>query len=297
MEKMVERLSGETLLISLIATPIRHSMSPTMHNAAFVKSGLDYAYVAFEVGDEELEDAVQGIRALGIRGSNVSMPNKQTILPHLDEISPAAEMVGAVNTVVNKDGKGHLVGHITDGTGCMEALRQEGVEVKDKIITLAGAGGAGTAIAIQAALDGVKELRIFNINDKHFENGKETVKKVNNNTECKATLTDLVDQDAFKQSLAESDIYIDATSVGMKPLENHKLIDDPDAIREDLVIYDVVYNPDETELLKFARENGVKKTYNGLGMMLYQGAEAFKLFTDEDMPVDYIRDLLFDGKE
>lgn len=290
---MAERFTGETLLISLLATPIRHSMSPTMHNEAFAKLGLDYGYLAFEVGDDELEDAVQGMRALGIRGSNISMPNKQTILPLLDEVSPAAQMVGAVNTVVNKDGKGYLVGHITDGTGCMEALRQEGVDVKGKIVTLAGTGGAGTAIAIQAALDGVKELRIFNINDNHFANGLETVKKVNSNTECKATLTDLADQEAFKQSLAESDIYIDATSVGMEPLQDKQLIDDPAVIREDLVIFDVVYNPSEPKLLKFARENGGKQVYNGLGMMLYQGAEAFKLFSGEDMPVDYIRDLLF----
>jgi shikimate dehydrogenase len=290
---MSERIDGHTLLISLIATPIRHSLSPTMHNEAFAKLGLDYAYMAFEVGNEELKDAVQGIRALGIRGSNVSMPNKQAIIPYLDELSPAAKLVGAVNTVTNKDGKGHLVGHITDGTGAMRALKEEGVEVKDQIVTMTGAGGAGTAIAIQAALDGVKELRIFNINDQHFQTAQETVKKINENTDCKATVTDLADQDAFKKSIAESSIYIDATGVGMKPLEDESLINDPEVIRPDLVVFDVVYMPKETKLLKFARENGAKKTINGLGMMLYQGAEAFKHFTGEEMPVEYIRDLLF----
>lgn len=290
---MSERLNGHTLLISLIATPIRHSLSPTMHNEAFAKLGLDYAYLAFEVGNEELKDAVSGIRALGIRGSNVSMPNKQAIIPYLDELSPAAKLVGAVNTVTNKDGKGHLVGHITDGTGAMRALKEEGVEVNDQIITMTGAGGAGTAIAIQAALDGAKELRIFNINDQHFATAQETVKKINGNTECKATITDLANQDEFKKSLAESSIYIDATGVGMKPLEDESLIVDPAIIRPDLVVFDVVYIPKETKLLKFARENGAKKTINGLGMMLYQGAEAFKHFTGEEMPVDYIRELLF----
>ncbi|MBP1046726.1 shikimate dehydrogenase [Enterococcus sp. BWM-S5] len=290
---MTERLSGHTLLIGLIATPIRHSLSPTMHNEAFAKLGMDYAYLAFEVGNEELEDAVKGIRALGIRGSNVSMPNKQAIIPYLDELSPAAELAGAVNTVVNKDGKGHLVGHITDGTGAMRSLREEGVEVKGKIITMTGAGGAGTAIAIQAALDGVKELRIFNIEDAAFETAKETVKKINEKTDCKATVTSLKDQKAFKKSIAESSIYIDATSVGMKPLESESLINDPAMIHDDLVVFDVVYMPKETKLLKFAKENGAKKTINGLGMMLYQGAEAFNLFTGEEMPVDYIRELLF----
>ena len=293
MTKITERLTGHTLLISLIATPIRHSLSPTMHNESFKKAGLDYAYLAFEVGNEELEDAVKGIRALGIRGSNVSMPNKQAIIPYLDELSPAAKLVGAVNTVVNKDGKGHLVGHVTDGTGAVRALAEEGVDIKDQIITLSGCGGAGTAIAIQAALDGAKEIRIFNIKDKTFANGEQTVEKINNNTNCKATLTDLANQDEFKKSIAESSIYIDATGVGMKPLENEKLIDDPAVIRPDLVVFDVVYSPKETELLKFAKKHGAKKAINGLGMMLYQGAEAFKLFTGEDMPVEHVKEVLF----
>ncbi|CAM4207565.1 shikimate dehydrogenase [Streptococcus penaeicida] len=290
---MSERLSGHTLLISLIATPIRHSLSPKMHNEAFAKLGLDYAYLAFEVGNEELKDAVQGIRALGIRGSNVSMPNKQAIIPYLDEISPAAELVGAVNTVVNKDGKGHLVGHVTDGTGAVRALAEEGVDIKDQIITLAGAGGAGTAIAVQLGLDGAKEVRIFNPKDAAYANAEKTVEKINSRTNTKASVTDLADDAAFKQSIAESSIYIDATGVGMKPLEDLSLINDPEVIRPDLVVFDVVYSPAETKLLKFAKEHGAKKAINGLGMMLYQGAEAFKLFTGEDMPVDYIKDLLF----
>lgn len=290
---MSERLTGHTLLISLLATPIRHSKSPTMHNEAFAKLGLDYAYLAFEVGNEELEDAVQGIRALGIRGSNVSMPNKKNVIPLLDEVTPAAKLVGSVNTVVNKDGKGYLVGHNTDGVGAIRALQEEGVEVKDQIITIAGIGGAGTSIAVQAALDGAKELRIFNINDENFENGKDIVRKINESSDCKATLTDLVDTDAFDKAILESAIYIDATGVGMKPLEDMKLINNPDVIHEDLVVFDVVYSPSETELLKFAKENGAKKTINGLGMMLYQGAEAFKLFTGEDMPVEYIKEVLF----
>lgn len=290
---MTERIDGHTLLISLIATPIRHSLSPTMHNEAFAKLGLDYAYMAFEVGNEELADAVQGIRALGIRGSNVSMPNKQVILPLLDELSPAAKLIGAVNTVTNKDGKGHLVGYNTDGTGAMQALRQEGVDVKGQIITQAGIGGAGTAIAVQAALDGAKEVRIFNLDDEAMALAKAKIPLINEQTDCKVTLSSLDDQAAFKQSIAESAIYIDATGVGMKPLEEHSLINDSEVIRPDLVVFDVVYSPKETKLLKFARENGAKKTINGLGMMLYQGAEAFKHFTGEEMPVSYIRELLF----
>lgn len=291
---MTERLTGHTLLISLIATPIRHSMSPTMHNEAFAKLGLDYAYLAFEVDNSTLKAAVDGIRALGIRGSNVSMPNKQAIIPYLDEVSPEAKLIGAVNTVTNKDGKGHLVGYNTDGIGAIKALEDEGVTVKDQIITLTGAGGAATAIAIQAAFDGAKELHIFNIKDNVFENAEETVKKINEHTKCQATITDLADQSAFKSAVKKSSIYIDATGVGMKPLQDQSLINDPEMIRSDLVVFDVVYAPRETKLLRFAKEHGAKKVINGLGMMLYQGAAAFQLFTDEEMPVTYIKELLFD---
>lgn len=291
---MSQRLSGHTLLISLIATPIRHSLSPKMHNAAYEKLGLDYAYLAFEVGQEELADAVQGIRALGIRGSNVSMPNKQAIIPYLDELSPEAELVGAVNTVVNKDGKGYLVGHCTDGTGAVRALAAEGVDIKDQIITLAGAGGAGTAIAIQLGLDGAKEIRIFNRKDEFYGTALTTADKLNQRTNCQTTVQDLADTDAFYQSISESSIFINATGVGMKPLEGQKLIHDPAVIRPDLVVFDVIYSPAETELLRFAKEHGAKKVLNGLGMMLYQGAEAFKLHTGHEMPVEDIRQLLFE---
>ncbi|MGT2935146.1 shikimate dehydrogenase [Streptococcus castoreus] len=290
---MLEHLSGHTLLVSLIATPIRHSLSPKMHNAAYAKLGMDYAYLAFEVGPEQLADAVRGIRALGIRGSNVSMPNKQAILPFLDDLSPAAKLTGAVNTVVNKDGKGHLVGHITDGIGAIRALAEEGVTVKNRIVTLAGVGGAGTAIAVQLALDGVKELRLFNQKDDCFSNAKEMVKKINVDTNTKVSMQDLADEAVFKQSIRESHIYIDATGVGMKPLENMSLITDPELIRPDLVVFDLVYSPAETKLLAFARKHGAKKVINGLGMMLYQGAEAFKLITGREMPVDDIKQLLF----
>ncbi|HEL1022223.1 shikimate dehydrogenase [Streptococcus equi] len=294
---MLERLSGHTRLTALLAAPARHSLSPKMHNAAYAKLGLDYAYLAFEVDNSGLAAAVQGMRVLGICGANVSMPNKQAIVPLLDELSPAAALAGAVNTVVNTDGKGHLVGHITDGTGAIRALAEEGVAIKDQIITIAGAGGAGTAIAVQLGLDGVKEIRLFNRKTATFKQAKQVLKGINAKTSALASLQDLADDRAFRRSIAESSIYIDATGVGMKPLEEHSLITDPALIRPDLVVFDLVYHPAETKLLAFAREHGAKKVMNGLGMLLYQGAEAFKLMTGEDMPVAYIRELLCRDKE
>ena len=166
---MAERITGHTELIGLMAYPIRHSSSPAMHNEAFATLGLDYAYLAFEVDNSTLEDAVKGLRALKMVGSNVSMPNKTVVGQYLDELSPAAKMAGAVNTIVNDNGK--LIGHITDGIGYMQSLKDNDIDVIGKKMTIAGAGGAATAIEIQAALDGVKEMSIFNIKDKFWATG------------------------------------------------------------------------------------------------------------------------------
>ena len=288
---MTDRISAKTLLVGLIAEPIRHSLSPTMHNEAFIKLGLDYAYLAFEVGNDNLEDAVKGIRGLGLVGSNVSMPNKQKILPYLDELSPAAKLTGTVNTVVNVDGV--LTGHITDGTGFMMSLKDAGVDVIGKKMTLFGAGGAGTAIAVQAALDGVKEISIFNRKDEFFENAENTVKIINENTECKAYLYDLADKGRLRQEISSSYILANATGVGMKgDLQDESLVPDASMLRPELVVADAVYMPPRTKLLQMADEVGCM-TVEGIGMMIYQGAAAFKLFTGHDMPVDYIKELFF----
>jgi len=225
-----------------------------------------------------------------MRGSNVSMPNKQVVLKYLDKLSPAAEMVGAVNTIVNDNGI--LTGHITDGTGFMLGLKQANVDIIGKKMTLCGAGGAATAVCIQAALDGVKELSIFNRKDDFYKNAQRTVAIINEKTECKATLYDIADEESMRREILESAIFTNATGVGMKPLQGQSLITDPTMLRSDLIVADTVYVPSETALLKLAREQGCK-TVNGLGMMLWKGAAAFKIWTNKEMPVDYIRELLF----
>ena len=272
-----------------MAYPIRHSSSPAMHNAAFAKLGLDYAYLAFEVDNDSLEGAVQGIRSLKLVGSNVSMPNKTVVHKYLDKLSPAAEMCGAVNTIVNEDGV--LTGHITDGTGYMMSLKDNGVDVIGKKMTIVGAGGAATAIEIQAALDGVTEISIFNRKDEFWANAEETVRKINEKTNCKAQLFDLADLDKLKEEIASSYLFTNATGMGMKPLEGQTYIPDKSFLRPDLIVSDVVYYPRETELLRMAKEVGCK-TMNGLGMMLFQGAAAFKMWTGEDMPIEYMKEKL-----
>lgn len=286
---MGERITGYTELIGLMAYPIRHSSSPAMHNAAFAKLGLDYAYLAFEVDNDTLENAVKGLRALKIKGCNVSMPNKTVIHKYLDNISPAAEMCGAVNTVVNNNGV--LTGHITDGIGYMMALKDNNIDVIGKKITIVGAGGAATAIEIQAALDGVAEMSIFNQKDKFWNNAEKTVKKINTNTKCKATLYDLADLDKLKEEIANSYLFANATGMGMKPLDGKTYIPDKSFLRPELIVTDVVYFPRETALLKMAKEVGCK-SMNGLGMMLFQGAAAFNLWTEKDMPIEYMKELL-----
>ncbi|WP_427041140.1 shikimate dehydrogenase [Fusobacterium sp. SB021] len=286
---MAERISGHTELIGLIANPIRHSTSPKMHNEAFAKLGLDYVYLAFEVGNEELEDTIKGFRAMKVRGSNVSMPNKTVVHKYLDKLSPAAELCGAVNTIVNDNGI--LTGHITDGIGCMMALKDAGVDVIGKKITIVGAGGAATAIEVQAALDGVAEISIFNTKDKFFVNAEKTAEKLNSKTNCKVNVFDLADLEKLKEEIASSVLFINATGMGMKPLEGKTYIPDKSFFRPDLTVLDIVYIPAETALLKLAKKAGCR-TLNGLGMMLFQGAAAFKLFTGKDMPIEYMKEVL-----
>lgn len=286
---MAERITGHTELIGLMAYPIRHSSSPAMHNEAFAQLGLDYAYLAFEVTNETLEDAVKGIRALQLKGSNVSMPNKTVVGQYLDELSPAAKLCGAVNTIVNENGK--LTGHITDGIGYMASLKDNGIDVIGKKMTIAGAGGAATAIEIQAALDGVKEMSIFNIKDKFWENAEKTIEKIRANTDCVVSLYDLDDKDKLKEEIADSYLFAQATGVGMKPLEGQSVIPDTSFLRPDLIVTDTVYAPRQTKLLEQAEEAGCK-CMNGLGMMLFQGDAAFHLWTGKHMPLEHMKKVL-----
>lgn len=286
---MAERVDAKTILIGLMAYPIRHSSSPTMHNEAYAKMGLNYVQMAFEIGNEKLEDAVNAIRTLDMRGANISMPNKAEVIKYLDELSPAAKLCGAVNTVVNDNG--HLTGHNTDGIGFMAALKDNHIDVIGKKMTIVGAGGAATAVQIQAALDGVAELSVFNIKDANWERGVDNVKKINDNTECKAAMYDLADLEKLKAEIADSFIFVNATGVGMKPLENQTYIPDSSFLRPELVVVDVIYAPRETALLKMAKEVGCK-TMNGLGMMLFQGDAACKLYTGQSMPISYMKETL-----
>lgn len=287
------QIDGHTGLLGIFATPIGHTLSPRMHNYSFQRLGLNYVYLAFEVGNGELASAVQSIRTLNMRGVNVSMPNKQAIVPLLDRLSPAARLTGTVNTVVNDHGV--LTGHITDGIGFMRALRDEGLDITGRKMVLAGAGGAGTAVAVQAALDGVGEIALFNRqNGAKWAQAQKIVALINAQTNCQASLHALEDQDELQAALKEADIYADTTSLGMKPHENESVVNDPTWFHPDMIVFDAVYAPRETKLLKVARQAGVQHCLNGIGMIIEQGAAAFELWTGKQMPVEEVRHLLFE---
>ena len=280
-------ITGHTRLTALLGSPVAHSISPLMHNEAFQLLDLDYTYLCFEVNEETLPAAVDGLKACGIRGFNLTMPNKNKIVELLDELSPAARLIGAVNTVVNDDG--HLTGYNTDGVGSMQAVKDAGYDITGKTITIMGAGGAATAICAQAALDGVEKIHIFARETSRFwDRTQKLAENINSTLPCKAVLHENRDTAALAQAISESALLLNATSVGMAPNTEGTIIEDTSLYHPDLIVSDVIYNPRETRFLKEAREAGCR-TFNGMYMLLYQGAEAFRLWTGKEMPVKEIK--------
>ena len=287
---MYKEITGHTRLTGLLGSPIAHSISPMMHNESFRQLGLDYVYLAFDVGTDQLKIAVEGLKTLNVRGFNLTMPDKNLMCELADQLSPAAKIMGAVNTVVNDDGI--LTGHNTDGIGYMQAVKDAGHNIVGKKMTLLGAGGAATAILVQAALDGVQAIDVFSIKDHFYDRALKIVDELNQKTNCKVTLNELPDDQTLAKSIRESYILVNGTSVGMKPNTDASIITDTSMFRPDLIVSDVIYNPEETKLLSLAKESGCK-TFNGLYMLMYQGAEAFKIWTGKDMPIDIIKEKYF----
>ncbi len=288
---MEKRISGHTGLLALIGSPVGHSASPLMYNYSFQQLGLDYAYVAFDVREQDVKAALDAMRLFRMRGMNVTMPDKVEAARYMDELSPAAEIIGAVNTIVNEDGK--LVGYITDGEGFVNNLKDHGVDIRGKKITIAGGGGAATAIQVQCALDGAREIVIFNKKDAFFERTLATAEKIRKAVpDCQVSVYDIDDTETMTVEISSSDIFANATIVGMKPLDDQSVVKDLTALRPGLVVADIVYNPEETLLLRQAAEAGCT-CIGGKGMLLWQGVAAFKLFTGEDMPVEEVKERFY----
>jgi shikimate dehydrogenase len=276
-------VKASTGVVALLGYPVEHSRSPAMHNAAFAAAGLDLVYLAFAVPPGELAAAVRGIRALGLRGANVTVPHKQAIIAYLDTVSPLAARIGAVNTIVNN--AGCLKGYNTDASGFVASLKEQGFSPRDKEVVILGAGGAARAVAFALHEAGCARLVIANRDLEKAAALAAALAAYGAAAEvCGLAGAEL----AF--SLAGSELVVNATSVGMWPHPEATPV--PAAsLQAGQWVYDLVYNPLQTRLLREARQRGCH-TLTGLSMLLYQGAEAFRLWTGVVPPLAVMQQAL-----
>lgn len=287
---MKKDITGHTKLICLLGDPVSHSISPAMHNLAFETLDLDYVYLAFQTNIEQFESTVEILKQIGARGFNCTMPCKRIAYECCDVLSPAAKFMQSVNTVVIENGK--LYGHNTDGVGYMRSVIDAGHDIIGKQMTLLGSGGASSAILTQAALDGVTNINIFARKGNSWKVIEKQVAQINAETSCTVTLNELADENVLKKSIADSAILVNGSSVGMAPNTDDCLIPDTSYFHPELIVSDVIYNPRQTKLLALAESAGLA-TFNGMYMLLYQGAEAFKIWTGHEMPVELVKQQLF----
>jgi shikimate dehydrogenase len=273
--------TSRTTLVGIIGWPVEHSLSPTMHNAAFAEFGLNWAYVPLPVYPDHLGEAVRGLRALGFAGANVTVPHKETVLVHLDEVSRTAQAIGAVNTIVVRDGT--LYGDNTDGAGFIASLDEVGFDPAGTYCALLGAGGAARAVAHALADAGALQICVYNRSFSRARALCQDTAKFHANVRFEpASLKDL------SAVGDETDLLINATSLGMWP--HHETSPWPDElpVPGQLTVSDLVYNPQDTFLLERARAAGAR-TVGGLGMLVHQGAAAFELWTGRSAPVETMR--------
>ncbi len=287
-------IDGKTGLTGLLGSPVGHSISPMMHNTSFQELGLNYVYLCFDVGIEGLQGAVDGLVNLNAKGWNCTMPDKSKMAQLCNELSPAAAITGSVNTVVNENGM--LKGYNTDGTGYMRAVKEAGFDITGEKMMLLGAGGAATSILVQAALDGVREISVFCRPGKSTGHARKVIGELTKQTACHVNLFDYSDESVIKRELSQSRILTNGTNVGMAPDTDQSVLTDPKLFHSDLIVSDVIYNPRKTKLMKIAESQGCS-CFNGLYMLLYQGAEAFTLWTGEQMPVELVKHRYFDEPE
>ena len=275
-------ISGKTRVCGLIGDPVEHSMSPVMHNAAFREIGIDYLYVPFQVKESELGKAIEGMRALNMKGLNVTIPHKVAVLQFLDELDNLAEKIGAVNTIVNDDGV--LTGYNTDGTGFLKALLEGGIEPEGKNVVILGAGGASRAISFTLA-DRDAHLVILN-RLLELDWAEELANRISQTFSRTVEALEL-NRENLARALEKAEILVNATSVGMSPDIDQSPVD-ADLLRPDIIVFDIVYNPIKTRLLREAEMAGAK-TVSGVDMLVWQGALAFEQWTGWKAPVELMK--------
>lgn len=274
-------ISGAARICGVIADPIGHTVSPAMHNAAFEQVGIDCLYVPFQVKKEELGKAIAGMRALNIRGLNVTIPHKVAVIPFLDDLDDLAQRIGAVNTIVNDDGV--LKGYNTDATGFLRALLERGVEPKGKTVSILGAGGASRAISL-ALVERGSNLIILN---RTWDKVKEQADRISQLCQREVQALKL-NKENLAKALNKADILVNTTSVGMSPdIEETPIT--ADLIKPPVIVFDIVYNPIKTRLLREAETAGAE-TISGIDMLVWQGALAFEKWTGLKAPVKVMRE-------
>jgi shikimate dehydrogenase len=274
-------ISGKTQLYGVIGDPVEHSLSPTIQNAAFQALEIDSVFFAFRVPTNQIQNAMMGIRGLGLQGLNVTMPHKKAVIPYLDGVDKIANFTDSVNTIVNKQGR--LRGYSTDGIGAFRALRQKLSTLAGKKLVMLGAGGAARAIAFSLSPE-VGEIVLLNRTPKKAEDLSESIKQWSNVKVSAFALN----SSTIEKSLKDADIIINATKAGMQPNVNQSLVK-PKWLNPELTVMDIVYKPLETKLLKNAKEAGAK-VINGLEMLIYQGAASFEIWTGKKAPVEIMRE-------
>ncbi len=276
-----ELISGKTRVCGIIGDPVEHTMSPAMHNAAFKKLGLDYVYLPFQVKKEELGRAIDGIRALNIRGLNVTLPHKVAVSQFLDELDTPAEKIGAINTIVNRNGV--LKGYNTDATGFLRALLERGIEPKGKRVVILGAGGASRAISFILAERGAR-LVILN---RTWDKAKLCADRISGLFQNEAAALKL-NRENLATALSQADILVNTTSLGMSPNISETPVTSS-LLKPGLIVFDIVYNPIKTRLQREAKAAGAT-VIGGVEMLIWQGAVAFEQWTGLKAPVELMRD-------
>lgn len=283
-------IDGSTRICGLLGYPVAHSYSPAMHNAAFQTLGINWVYLPLPVAAQCLATAVAALRAFNLAGVNVTVPYKKAVLPLVDELTTAAKNIGAVNVIVNRAGK--LTGDNTDGAGFIRGLEAEAnFTIAGKEAVVLGAGGAARAVAVQLALTGVKHLTILNRTPTKGEQIVSKIKKLG--VDAKIMLWN---EPNWRQAIKAADLVVQASSVGMHPNTQQCLPVKASDFRRDQVVCDLIYNPSQTIFLQRAALAGAQ-TFNGLGMLLYQGVLAFELWTDRSAPVELMRQVLLQKME
>jgi shikimate dehydrogenase len=276
-----QEINTSTTLYGVFGNPISHSKSPLMLNCAFKANGINAAYAAFKIEQGTLKEAIQGVRAMNFRGVNVTIPFKVEVMSYLDEIDEGARVIGAVNTIVNDNGK--LIGYNTDGIGYVRSLNEEtGISLKGKRVLLLGAGGAGRGIAYALAKAGAALVWVSNRTESKAD---ELVSYISLLTEAKS-----IAPEAIAGIIDKVDLVVNNTSLGMHPNINEIPLD-PSLLHDKLVVSDIIYTPMETLFLKEAKARGAI-THGGLGMFIYQGAYAFEYWTGQQAPIQAMREIV-----